>query len=280
MMAKRAAGILPSLTFDESLEVTAIHSVAGLLAGGAGLVRARPFRAPHHTISDVALVGGGSTPRPGEISLAHQGVLFLDEMPEFSRHVLEVLRQPLEDGLVRISRAQRTATFGALRADRRDEPVPVRVSRRPAPRLPLHAGADRSLRGAPVGPLRDRIDLTVSVTALPTSELMGEVETEPTAAIRARVERARAVQARRAPKPPSLRRHRQRRPGSAARTGGASAHARRAHRAPAARRRANAWGLTGAFIRSDPARVENDRRSSRVARVEFEHVAEALQFRS
>jgi len=113
MMAKRAAGILPPLGFDEALEVTSIHSVAGLLPPGAGLVRARPFRAPHHTVSDVALAGGGPIPRPGEISLAHNGVLFLDEMPEFSRHALEVLRQPLEDGVVRIARAQRTAVFPA-----------------------------------------------------------------------------------------------------------------------------------------------------------------------
>src|SRR6266511_4405394 len=113
MMAKRTAGILPPLDFEEALEVTAIHSVAGLLAAGGGLVRARPFRAPHHTVSDVALAGGGSNPRPGEISLAHHGVLFLDEMPEFSRHALEVLRQPLEDGVVRIARAQRTAVFPA-----------------------------------------------------------------------------------------------------------------------------------------------------------------------
>src|SRR5207245_5726589 len=103
---KRTAGILPLLTFDESLEVTSIHSVSGLLPAGSGLVRARPFRAPHHTVSDVALAGGGSVPRPGEISLAHHGVLFLDEMPEFRRHALEVLRQPLEDGVVRIAPAQ------------------------------------------------------------------------------------------------------------------------------------------------------------------------------
>ena len=109
MMARRVAGILPPLTFDEALEATAVHSVAGLLPAGGGLLGARPFRAPHHTISDVALVGGGSHPRPGEVSLAHHGVLFLDEMLEFSRHVLEVLRQPLEEGVVTIARAARTA---------------------------------------------------------------------------------------------------------------------------------------------------------------------------
>ena len=107
------AGILPPLTFDEALEVTAVHSVAGLLPAGRRTADDRPFRAPHHTISDAALVGGGSQPRPGEVSLAHHGVLFLDEMLEFSRHVLEVLRQPLEEGRVTIARAARTAVFPA-----------------------------------------------------------------------------------------------------------------------------------------------------------------------
>ena len=131
MMARRVAGILPPLVFDEALEVTSIHSVAGLLAAGHGLITERPFRAPHHTISDVALVGGGQNPRPGEISLAHHGVLFLDEMAEFSRRVLEVLRQPLEEGTVRIARAARTVVIpGEVHAGWRDEPVPVRVLRR------------------------------------------------------------------------------------------------------------------------------------------------------
>jgi magnesium chelatase family protein len=113
MMARRVPGILPPLSFDEALEATAVHSVAGLLPPGTGLLAYRPFRAPHHTISEAALVGGGSLPRPGEVSLAHHGVLFLDEMLEFSRHVLEVLRQPLEEGRVAIARAARTAVFPA-----------------------------------------------------------------------------------------------------------------------------------------------------------------------
>src|SRR5258705_1606545 len=113
MLARRLGGILPPLTFEEALECTAIHSVAGTLPAGAGLLTARPFRAPHHTVSNVALVGGGAIPRPGEISLAHNGVLFLDEMPEFDRRVLEVMRQPLEEGRVTIARAARTAVFPA-----------------------------------------------------------------------------------------------------------------------------------------------------------------------
>lgn len=196
MMARRAAGILPPLTFDEALEVTSIHSVAGLLPAGAGLLRARPFRAPHHTVSDIALVGGGPIPRPGEISLAHHGVLFLDEMPEFSRHALEVLRQPLEDGLVRIARAQRTSVFparfvlvGAM------NPCPcgyVGDPRRACRCTPQQV--DR-YAGRLSGPLRDRIDLSVDVPALPPTDLASDGGGEPTAAIRARVEAARARQA-------------------------------------------------------------------------------------
>ncbi len=195
MMARRAAGILPPLTFDEALEVTSIHSVAGLLPPGAGLVRARPFRAPHHTVSNVALAGGGPSPRPGEISLAHHGVLFLDEMPEFSRHALEVLRQPLEDGLVRIARASRTVEFPAR--------FVLVGAMNPCP-CGFLGDARRACRCTPTqidryasrlsGPLRDRIDLTVTVTALPPGELTSWEGGEGTAAIRARVERARARQ--------------------------------------------------------------------------------------
>jgi magnesium chelatase family protein len=195
MMARRAAGILPPLTFDEAIEVTAIHSVAGLLSPDIGLLRARPFRAPHHTLSDVALAGGGSIPRPGEISLAHHGVLFLDEMPEFSRRALEVLRQPLEDGVVRIARAQRTAVFparfvliGAM------NPCPCGYfgdPRRACRCTPAHV--DR-YAGRLSGPLRDRMDLTVEVGALPSSDLTSTAPGEPTAPIRSRVEAARARQ--------------------------------------------------------------------------------------
>ena len=195
MMARRLAGILPALTFDEALEVTAIHSVAGLLSTGAGLVQGRPFRAPHHTVSDVALVGGGSHPRPGEISLAHHGVLFLDEMAEFSRHVLEVLRQPIEEGCVRIARAARTCTFPAR--------FMLVGAMNPCP-CGYHGDAMKPCRCTPPqidryanrlsGPLRDRIDLTVAVAAMPARELTEAAGGEASAVIRERVVAARERQ--------------------------------------------------------------------------------------
>jgi len=195
MMARRVPGILPPLTFDEALEVTAVHSVAGLLPPGSGLVSQRPFRAPHHTISNVALIGGGSQPRPGEVSLAHQGVLFLDEMLEFNRHVLEVLRQPLEEGSVSIARAARTALFparfvlvGAM------NPCPCGFAGHP----------DRECRCTPMqisryrsrlsGPLRDRLDLTVDVPALPPDTLGSNTTGESSADVRRRVVTARDQQ--------------------------------------------------------------------------------------
>ncbi len=195
MMARRLAGILPPLTFDEALEVTAIHSVAGLLATNSGLVITRPFRAPHHTISDAALVGGGAIPRPGEISLAHHGVLFLDEMPEFGRRVLEVLRQPLEEGCARIARAARTAVFPArfmLIAAMNPCPCgflgdPVRVCRCTPTQIDRYAGRIS-------GPLRDRIDLVVQVAPVPARALAEHAPAEATAVIRERVSAARGRQ--------------------------------------------------------------------------------------
>jgi len=172
MMARRLPGILPPLTFEEALEATAVHSVAGLLPRGAGLLIERPFRAPHHTISDVALVGGGSMPRPGEVSLAHNGVLFLDEMLEFNRHVLEVLRQPLEEGTVTVARAARVASFparfvlvGAM------NPCPCGFSGDPLRECRCTPQQVDRYRGRLSGPLRDRLDLTVDVPALPVAEL-------------------------------------------------------------------------------------------------------------
>jgi magnesium chelatase family protein len=192
MMARRVAGILPPLTFEEALEATSVHSVAGLLPAGAGLLRHRPFRAPHHTISDVALVGGGQTPRPGEISLAHAGILFLDEMAEFSRRALEVLRQPLEEGTVRIARAARTATFPAqfmLIGAMNPCPCgfagdPVRVCRC----TPMQVARYTSRLS---GPLRDRLDLTVPVAAVPAHDIQSGRLAEASDAIRARVLMAR-----------------------------------------------------------------------------------------
>jgi len=195
MMARRVAGILPALVFDEALEVTSIHSVAGLVGAGHGLMTERPFRAPHHTISDVALVGGGQNPRPGEISLAHHGVLFLDEMAEFNRRVLEVLRQPLEEGSVRIARALRTVSFPAR--------FMLIGAMNPCP-CGFHGDESRPCRCTPMqisryasrlsGPLRDRMDLTVAVAALPARELSAATAGETSATIRSRVEAARNCQ--------------------------------------------------------------------------------------
>jgi magnesium chelatase family protein len=196
MMARRVSGILPPLSFEEALEVTAIHSVVGLLPTGGGLLTERPFRSPHHTISNAALIGGGSLPRPGEVSLAHHGVLFLDEMLEFSRHVLEVLRQPLEEGRVAVARAARTAVFparfmlvGAM------NPCPCgfagdssRECRCPPPTMARY-------RDRLSGPLRDRLDLTVEVPALPIDALSADAGGESSAEVRARVVSARRRQA-------------------------------------------------------------------------------------
>jgi magnesium chelatase family protein len=198
MLARRLSGILPPLSFDEALECTAIHSVAGTLPSGAGLLTARPFRAPHHTISNIALVGGGAIPRPGEISLAHNGVLFLDEMPEFDRRVLEVLRQPLEEGRVTIARAARTAAFPArfvLVAAMNPCPCGFLGDERRGCRCtPAQIAA---YRGRISGPLRDRIDLIVSVPALPVQAIADTSPGEATAVVRERVAAARSTQQRR-----------------------------------------------------------------------------------
>jgi magnesium chelatase family protein len=195
MLARRLGSILPPLTFDEALECTAIHSVAGTLPSGAGLLAERPFRAPHHTVSNVALVGGGSIPRPGEISLAHNGVLFLDEMPEFDRRVLEVLRQPLEEGRVTIARAARTAVFPAR--------FVLVAAMNPCPCG--YAGDERRAccctpaqiaryRGRLSGPLRDRIDLIVDVPAVPVTAIADGAPGESSADVRERVLSARQRQ--------------------------------------------------------------------------------------
>jgi magnesium chelatase family protein len=195
MMARRVPGILPALSLEEALECTSIHSVCGLLPPGVGLLSERPFRAPHHTVSDVALVGGGSMPRPGEISLAHTGVLFLDEIPEFDRRALEVLRQPLEEGYVTIARAARTATFPArfmLIAAMNPCPCGYMGDQTHVCRCtPIEVS---KYRGRLSGPLRDRLDLIVDVPAVPAAIFGEDAHGEPSSAIRERVLQARSRQ--------------------------------------------------------------------------------------
>ncbi len=192
MLARRLPGVLPPLTFDEALEATAIHSVAGTLPHGVGLLMERPFRAPHHTISDAALVGGGSIPRPGEVSLAHHGVLFLDEMPEFGRNVLEALRQPIEEGRITVSRAIRSVSFPArfvLVAAMNPCPCGYHGDARHLCRCTPQQTA--RYRGRLSGPLRDRLDLVVEVQAVPLRTLTDAVPGEASASVRARVLAAR-----------------------------------------------------------------------------------------
>jgi magnesium chelatase family protein len=192
MLARRLPGILPPLSFDESIEATTIHSVAGQLRPGVGLLTERPFRAPHHTISDVALVGGGSTPRPGEVSLAHHGVLFLDEMPEFDRRVLEALRQPIEEGRITVSRALRSVAFPArfvLVAAMNPCPCGYLGDKRRACRCTPQQTSRYHNRLS--GPLRDRLDLIVEVDAVPITELTEGPAGESSALVRERVLAAR-----------------------------------------------------------------------------------------
>ncbi len=198
MLARRLPTILPPLTPEESLETTRIYSACGCLPGGQALLSTRPFRSPHHTISDAGMVGGGTLPQPGEISLAHHGVLFLDELPEFHRRSLEALRQPLEEGRVTISRAAHAATFPAnfiLVAAM--NPCPCGYlgdPKRPCKCSPL--AIDKYL-GRISGPLLDRIDLHIEVPPVPYEDLAGSAEGTSSAALRRLVEAARAVQARR-----------------------------------------------------------------------------------
>jgi magnesium chelatase family protein len=207
MLAKRLPSILPRLSLDESIATTKIHSVAGVLPAGSGLLARRPFRAPHHTISTAGLVGGGTPPRPGEVSLAHHGVLFLDELAEFRRDTLEVMRQPMEDGMVTIARVARTVTFpsrftlaAALNPcpcgyfnDGRQECVcsPLQISR---------------YLGKISGPLLDRIDLQVEVPALSPEDIASTTPGESSEAIRGRVEAARRRRKRRCELDPAARR--------------------------------------------------------------------------
>ena len=195
MLAKRMPTILPPFTFEEALETTKIHSVAGVLDSTTGLVGTRPYRSPHHTISDAGLIGGGVIPRPGEVSLAHNGLLFLDELPEFPRNVLEVLRQPLEDGTVSIARASMSLTFPAR--------FMLAAAMNPCP-CGFHNDRNRDCQCTPAmiqryiskisGPLMDRIDIHIDVPAVNYKEMRSGAEPEGSAVIRARVMRARQKQ--------------------------------------------------------------------------------------
>jgi magnesium chelatase family protein len=196
MLAKRLAGILPPLTFQEAIETTKVHSIAGLIKSGGGLLYERPFRSPHHTVSGAGMVGGGAgMPRPGEVSFAHHGVLFLDEFPEFPRDVLEILRQPLEDGSVSIARANMTLSFPSN--------FMLVAAMNPC-KCGFYGDSTRECRCTPAliqqylgkisGPLLDRIDIHVEVPAVPYKELRGGVSAEPSSEIRARVEAARGLQ--------------------------------------------------------------------------------------
>src|SRR6478609_4024032 len=195
MLAKRMPTILPPFTFEEALETTKIHSVAGVLDSGTGLVGTRPYRSPHHTISDAGLIGGGVIPRPGEVSLAHNGLLFLDELPEFPRNVLEVLRQPLEDGTVSIARASMSLTFPAR--------FMLAAAMNPCP-CGFHNDRTRDCQCTPPmiqryiskisGPLMDRIDIHIDVPGVNYKEMRSATEPEPSAQIRERVISARRKQ--------------------------------------------------------------------------------------
>jgi len=205
MLAKRLPTILPPLSLSEALETTKIHSVAGKLPENATLVNRRPFRSPHHTISDVALVGGGGNPQPGEISLAHNGVLFLDELPEFKRTVLEVMRQPMEERMVTISRAKVALDFPAsfmLIASM--NPCPCGFFNHPQKECTCPPGAVQKYLNKISGPLLDRIDLHVEVTPVAFSELSSKQEYEKSEAIRKRVIAARQIQAERYAKSPGI----------------------------------------------------------------------------
>ncbi|MCX6089166.1 MAG: YifB family Mg chelatase-like AAA ATPase [Candidatus Atribacteria bacterium] len=195
MLAKRLPGILPLLTLEEAIEVTKIHSVAGLISGDRPLVTQRPFRSPHHTISDVALVGGGQWPRPGEISLSHHGVLFLDEALEFKRNVLDALREPLEEGQITISRAAMTMTYPAkFTLVCSCNPCPCGYLGDNKRSCTCSTGQILRYRSRLSGPFLDRMDLQVDIPRLDFSDLSSNTSEEPSGDVRVRVEKARQIQ--------------------------------------------------------------------------------------
>jgi magnesium chelatase family protein len=276
MLARRLATILPAMSLDEALETTRIHSVAGVLPEGRALLATRPFRAPHHTISDAGLIGGGAWPRPGEVSLAHGGVLFLDELPEFRRNVLEVLRQPLEDGVVTLSRAAMTLSYPArLMLAAAMNPCPCGYRGDPSGRCVCGPETIRRYLARLSGPLLDRIDIHLAVPAVAPHELAGTDPGEPSAGIRARVEAARARQRHRLREQPGI-------------------HAN-AHMTPRQlRRHCRLVGGAEPLLRAAIARLGLSARAYhrvlKVARtiadlagaddIESPHVAEAVQYRS
>ncbi|MGE4276042.1 MAG: YifB family Mg chelatase-like AAA ATPase [Lawsonibacter sp.] len=196
MLARRLPGILPDMTRQEALEATEIHSVMGLTSSDQPLIDTRPFRAPHHTVSPMGMAGGGSTPRPGEISLAHNGVLFLDELPEFPKEVLEVLRQPLEDGQVQISRASGTVTYPSrFMLVCAMNPCKCGWYGHPSGRCRCTEGEVKKYLSRLSGPLLDRIDIFIEVAALEFDELAQQSRAESSARIKERIDRARSVQA-------------------------------------------------------------------------------------
>jgi magnesium chelatase family protein len=198
MLARRLPSILPPMSFEESIETTKIHSVSGLLSPGAALVVQRPFRSPHHTISDSALVGGGTIPRPGEISLSHHGVLFLDELPEFARNVLEVMRQPLEDAKVTISRSKMSVDYPAnFMLVCAMNPCPCGNSGNPNHECTCTPMMIQKYMAKVSGPLLDRIDIHIEVPAVKVAELSLKKPGEPSSAIRERVIAARSMQLKR-----------------------------------------------------------------------------------
>ncbi|MDR2968002.1 MAG: YifB family Mg chelatase-like AAA ATPase [Tannerellaceae bacterium] len=195
MLAKRLPSILPPFSMEESLETTKIHSVAGKLGSSTSLMVQRPFRSPHHTISNVAMVGGGSSPQPGEISLAHNGVLFLDELPEFNRNVLEVMRQPLEDRMINVSRARFTVDYPAgfmLIASM--NPCPCGYYNHPDRPCLCAPGTVQKYMNRISGPLLDRIDLHIEIVPVPFEKISERRPSEQSIAVRERVVRARAIQ--------------------------------------------------------------------------------------
>lgn len=195
MMAKRLPSILPPLTLGESLETTKIHSVAGKLGKNTSLIAKRPFRSPHHTISQAAMVGGGSYPQPGEISLAHNGILFLDELPEFSRSVLEVLRQPLEDRQISISRAKMNVEFPAgFMMVASMNPCPCGYYNHPTKACVCSINQVQKYLNKISGPLLDRIDIQIEIVPVPFEKMADKRPVEASESIRTRVMQARHIQ--------------------------------------------------------------------------------------